>query len=61
MTQQHLRIMYSQVDQMATDMRKKLKEYDERLLKLEKYFNASIKKSDLWDVKKALDYIKAEK
>jgi hypothetical protein len=36
MTQQHLRVMYSQVGSMASDMKNKLKEYDEKLSKLEK-------------------------
>jgi hypothetical protein len=36
MTQQHLRVIYNQADVMASDIKNKLKEYDERLSKLEK-------------------------
>lgn len=33
--QQHLRIMYSQVDDLAQQFKKKIKEYDEKIDKLE--------------------------
>jgi hypothetical protein len=36
MTQQHLRVMYSQVEDMAKNMKSKLKEYEDKIAKLEK-------------------------
>lgn len=36
MTQQHLRVMYSQVEDMAQNMKSKLKEYEDKIAKLEK-------------------------